>query len=130
LSYLLFASSFTVYLIINVILLRNLPNRMINIISVHFFNTFTCCKFCPLVTDFVHSTLFSPFSLICVMILLLFLYLLKFILTHPYIPFLFVLCPFPSNHTYILFRLSDKECLMSFQRNLWKSKLLWIGHLR
>jgi hypothetical protein len=34
-----------VHLIVNVILLRIFPNRMINTISVHFFNLFTCCTF-------------------------------------------------------------------------------------
>jgi hypothetical protein len=48
----LFTSLFTVYLIVNVILLQNLPNRMINTIFVHFFNSFTYCAFYPLRTVF------------------------------------------------------------------------------
>jgi hypothetical protein len=81
----LFASLFTVYLIINVILLQNLPNRTINTISVHFFDSFTSNPFYTLETFLVYSSLFSSFSLICVMILLLFLCLLMSILNYHYI---------------------------------------------
>jgi hypothetical protein len=66
----------------------------------------------------VHSSLFSPFLLIYVMILLLFLYLLMFILTHLYIPHLIVLCLFPSNRIYISFDKFDAECLLLFRTKI------------
>jgi hypothetical protein len=48
----LFASLFSVCLIVNLKPLRNFPNRIINTISVHFFNSFTYCAFYPLGTIF------------------------------------------------------------------------------
>jgi hypothetical protein len=61
----LFTSLFTMYLIVNVILLRNLPNRIVNTISVQFFNSLTYYTSYPVGTVFysfiVIFTIFADF---------------------------------------------------------------------
>jgi hypothetical protein len=99
----LFTSLSTVFLIVNVILLRNLPIQIINTISVHFFDSFTCCTFYPLGTVF--GSIVAIYAIFADLRNDSFTFPL-FVDVYTYSPIyshLFFLCPFPSNHTYILF---------------------------